>query len=341
MRFLSPAEIRVVRTLLIDEYATDQEGEHSARVPRSTFQSIRRRALVSGWLKERYIPYPASIGFSSVVIRLAQPFAERWGEALQILRTETTVLLWASSETLFSVEFGRGDLPRKTLDLPSKVFRQTWSIEARIERGEIPVYFDFEGVWSRWALQSEPVAYPRAFTGRPKAQSNQSIRELRYRAEDLQSLVVRPFEFGSLPPARLSLSQARLPRRLRRLVEAGVAFRRMIPDLSEMPPVQDNRMEQVVFVTGRLRDGGNAEALRQELARESKSVPFIFASDSDRVLFAGLAPAPRSATSGRTPMMDILGRHVQGIEVIRDKIESLVAVVDHRYDRLLPSVGTA
>jgi len=113
----------------------------------------------------------------------------------------------------------------------------------------------------------------------------------------------------------------------------------MIPDFSELPPIPGKQVNQVVFVTGRLLDEGRAEVLRQELARESKSVPFIFASDGERVLFAGLAPAPRSVTSDRTPMMEILGRHVQGIEVVREKTDSLVTVIDHRYDRLLPGVA--
>jgi hypothetical protein len=114
----------------------------------------------------------------------------------------------------------------------------------------------------------------------------------------------------------------------------------MIPDFSELPPVLGMRIEQVVFVTGRLRDEGNGEILRQELARGSNSVPFLFAFDSDRVLYVGLAPAPATVTAGRTSMMETLGRHVHGIEVVRAKVDSLVAVIDHRYDRLFSNLGS-
>jgi hypothetical protein len=200
MRSLSPSEVRVLRTLLVDEYATDLEGDRASDVPRTTFQTVRRRALVSGWIKERYIPSPSAIGVSSVRIRLAQPFADRWREAVQSLRTDDTVLLWASSETLFSVEFYRERNTRSARSVPDGLFRQQWTVDPDVTSGGVPVYFDYEGAWSRWALESEPIAYPRAFSGRLRAQAGSVPATLRYRAEDLRSIVVRPFEYGSSPP---------------------------------------------------------------------------------------------------------------------------------------------
>jgi hypothetical protein len=108
----------------------------------------------------------------------------------------------------------------------------------------------------------------------------------------------------------------------------------MIPDFSVIPTVRGRRIEQVVFVTGRVRAGVPTGALFQELAHGARAVPFVFAFDPNRVLFAGLAPAPVSVKSGRASFMDALGRHAESIEVVREQIDSLVPVIDHRYDRL-------
>jgi hypothetical protein len=336
MRSLTPAEARVIHTLLIDRHLDDAHGLRSAGVPRSTFQSIRRRALLSGWLKERYIPDPRMLGLATVRLRLAVPYADRWREGLQVLKTPETVFLWASPGIMFSVEFrktGRLDEPDAWSEA---AFRSSWQVVSQVGSGEILAYFDFEGAWARWALGVEPVAYPRAFGYVKGARALGTERVVQRQLSATRDLLARPFEVGPLAEPRLLLSARWLPRRLRRLVELGAVVRRLIPDFAEMPPVQGARIEEVVFVTARRRDRSPAK-LFEDLARDSKSTPFLYAFDSKRVLYAGLAPAPRAIRQGRVPMIDVFGMYVEGIEVVREKVGSILTVVDHRYDRAVAS----
>jgi hypothetical protein len=339
MRSLSPAEVRVIGTLLADNSRTDADAIRASGVPRSTFQTIRRRALVSGWLKERYIPNPSAFGFSTVRVRLVQPFADRWRAALEMLRANNPVILWTSSETMFSVEFLSESLAQSRSDSVQREFRQSWIVDADSEKGGVAAYFDFEGVWSRSTQGMAPVAYPRAFSGSVLERRKGPSEPHPLPVNALQELLLRPFEPASASSARISFSQGRLPRRLRRLLDAGLAFRRLIPDLAEMPRFQSNPLEHVIFVTGQLRPGQSANALFDELLRESRAVPFLFLSDPVRILLAGLGPAPPSLTVGRTPILKVLEKYVQQVEIVRDRINSLVPVVDHRYDRLALQSG--
>ncbi|MGA8274746.1 MAG: hypothetical protein WB789_05720 [Thermoplasmata archaeon] len=335
MRSLSPAEIRVVRTLLAGGYESEAEELRATGVPRSTFQAIRRLAFVSGWVRERYIPDPLALGFRTITFRLGQPFADRWAEALQMLKTRDTVVLWASSETMFAVEFSRGDVALPLAAGQGQPFRLGWSVSARLAPDGIPVYFDYEGAWARWALGAAPKAYPKGLGGGSRnGRKRAAVPDARFLSA-MQELVLRPFEFGSAPPPRLSFSQGRVPRRLRRLIDSGAVSRRILPDLGEIPPVAGERIREIVFVTGLLRPGRSAGALFEETTRESRGVPFLFASDQERVFIAGLAPAPRSVRDGRRGMLETLGKYVEGVEVIRGPIQALVPVIDHRYDRVI------
>lgn len=332
MRSLTPAEARVIHTLLVDRHAGDAQGIRSAGVPRSTFQSIRRRAILSGWLKERYIPDPRTLGLSTVRFRLAVPFADHWREALQLLRTPETVFLSASPGIMFSVEFGKTGRFGDSGSGSEALFRSSWHVESQVGGDEILAYFDFEGAWARWALGVEPTAYPRAFGGAKGAEVPGTGKGVQRQLNATRDLVARAFEVGSIAETRLMVSARWLPRRLRRLLETGVVVRRLIPDFAEMPSVRGERIEEVVFVTARRGDRSPAK-LFEDLARESKSTPFLFAYDRERVLFASLAPARPTLRQDRVPIIDVLGKYVEGVEVLREKVGSILTVVDHRYDR--------
>jgi hypothetical protein len=340
MRSLTASEARVVRALLVDKHQTDREGERAAGVPRTTFQSIRRRVLLGGWLTERYIPVPQRTGIEFITFRIAQPFADRWRDALHALRKERPVVLWASSETFFSVIFGPNSVDSVYRDQEAALFRRVSTVTAAGTTAGVASYFDFEGAWARWALEEEPSAYPRSFRGGGSDEVTQFSTRSLYRRSDLHALVLRPFEQGLAPTGRLSISQNRLPRKLRALITTGVVFRRYIPDFSAIPSVRGQRLRSVVFVTGRLPSGKSGELLFDELREQSQAVPFLFATSLQRVLLAGLAPAPTALRARRTPIMTVLERHLQEIEVIREDLDSLIPVVNHRYGGVVDREST-
>src|SRR5208282_4500872 len=165
MRSLTEAEARVIRGLLAGLPGPERVRVRMAGVARTTYQTIRLRALVKGWLQERYIPNPALLGSNRIRFIIAQPYADRWSESVRTVRSlKDIVVLWVSPETLFAVVYDRGPPDDKSNFDSSQQFRRSWTIAANPNEGQIPVYFDYEGTWSRWTLDSEPLAYPHSFS---------------------------------------------------------------------------------------------------------------------------------------------------------------------------------
>jgi hypothetical protein len=90
----------------------------------------------------------------------------------------------------------------------------------------------------------------------------------------------------------------------------------------------------VSFVTGTPRPGTEPRDLFADLTGLGLSAPILFVFDSDRVLFASLSPAPPEVIKGRPSMVELLQKHISKVEVVREPIESLFPLVDHRYDHL-------
>jgi hypothetical protein len=333
MRSLSEGELRVIATLISGGFAADREAARMSGVPVRTFHSIRRRAFLSGWLKERFIPSPRALGIARIRFRLAQPFSDRRHDALEEFRSLNPVVLAASSETFFSVEFVRSSSSSREVPGLGPDFRRGWVIDADTSQREVVAYFDYEGIWSRLSGIGVVVAYPRGLSGGMAGPGRGGHLADRMLSGALKDLVLRPFEFGITAPARLSFSQTRLPRTQRVLLRSGLAFRRVIPDFLEMPLIHDHRIDSIIFVTGRLRSGRSGSALFEDLVRRARSTPFLFASDGDRVILASLGPAPQWSRTGHTPTLEVLADHLHDIEVVRDRLTSLYSFVDHRYDR--------
>jgi hypothetical protein len=333
MRGLSQAEVRVIWILLADIHRDDADGARLAHVPRTTFQSIRRRAILSGWIRERYIPHPASLGYPFITFRIIQPYAERWPDALQALKTPYTVLLWASPETIFSVEYSRKIVPYPSNSIKSQFGRQDLMLSLEASPKTIPVYFDFEGVWSRWAMGENPIAYPRTFHDWPtRTQLGRGTRQTARRAAILD-LVSRPLEHGIFPPIRLTFSRHRLPRPLQRLIEDGTVSRRLIPDFGELPSINGNHITQVLFVTGLLLEGQSSGALLNGLMEYARVTPFLYASDGVRVILASLSQSRSTARIGRTSPMVVVTKHLREVTVIRERVATILPALDHLYNR--------
>jgi hypothetical protein len=336
VRSLTPAEGRAISALFSQPQGSAHQEETASGLPRTTYQTARRRLIVAGWVSERYIPAPLAIGAWSVTVQLLQPFAERRARMIQELRADPrVVVLWASPDTIFSISFksapnsGSQDRP-----LPGDQHEQRE--HSRMARkvtitpagGELPIYFDFEECWHKFVGSSLVSHYPR---GLPIARPGAKPPPRR----ELTLLLKRPFESKHDIRSALRFSRLRLPRRQRRLLDEGWVARRYLPALADIPPAGGVRIERVVFFTGLRKKGPHTDQLRESLLVDGRVAPFLFAGDDSRVIAATLSPAPARVLSGRPSVLEILKTYLTDIEVVREPVETLFPVTDHRYDRLI------
>jgi hypothetical protein len=336
MKSLSAAEARVIAALLAASPGDEATRARQSGVPRTTYQTIRRRALVEGWVQERYVPAPAAVGASRVVFRLAQPFAERRAEVVRRWREQPgVVVLWASPETLLSVSFEGGAEPGPDAGagptetpLPDAWFRRSWTIAATPGPAELRVYFDFEGAWSRRIGLEAPVSYPQGLPGGhptgPKPPQAQ-----------LQSLLSFPFQ--AVPSAGIALrfSPSHLSRGERQILSQGWAAHRVFPALAEIPSYLGARDERVVLVMASLNPGGSMSRLLSSLYLTRRIAPFLAVAADGRALIAMLAPAPGPRSETGPSVLGLFEQELRDIETLREPLDTFFPVVDHRYDRLL------
>src|ERR1700693_5209606 len=166
MRFITRAEAQVIEALLAVVPGDEADRVRKSGVPRTTFQTIRRRVLVDGWIQERYVPAPAAVGSGVVRFWLAQPFAERRADVVKRWRTHPgTVILWASPDTVFSVTFdaanyGDSSRPAYLGPIPEDWVRRSWAVAPTPDGVNLPVYFDYEGAWARRVGAPTAISYP-------------------------------------------------------------------------------------------------------------------------------------------------------------------------------------
>ena len=335
MRDLSETQARVIRELLVNRPGSDRLKRAAAGVPRSTVQLVRKHAFAAGWVVRRYIPDPASIGADRVRIEVVQPFAERRAELLsRMSRRKEVVVLWDSPGIVLAVSFEHTQKREGSPPDPESDWSRRWVIESSRASGELLAYLDYEGAWSRWALGEAPRSYPRGLSW---PQKGSDFRPGRFRAEDLAELVRRPtsmIEEEDGGPWPLAGS---LPRRLQGLVNHGQAIPWTIPDLAKIPRLPQRELSSIVLTSGRWAAGCVGRQLFQDLVGRSRATPFLYAYDASRVIVGLLAPAPATLTEGRTPLAEVLGRSLREIEVVREPIGSVAAVVNHQYDGLVES----
>lgn len=335
MRSLTPAEARVIRALLASVPGDESQRAFASGVPRTTYQTIRRRVLRSGWVQERYLPAPEALGAQRLTFRLDQPFAEHRADVIRALRTRPTVaLLWASPESIFSIAFTSSSPPTSpgieaTDRMPSEWLRRSWVVAAAPRRESIPVYFDYEGAWARRTDSGRSTSYPQSIPSGPVGGPKPRVPELR-------SLLGRPFETHPEDGFIVRYSAIHLPRRERRLVELGWVAHRAFPNLSEIPTFRGERDERVVFVTGLRVGGEDPDAFQQRIHREGSISPFLVVGDDERLLMALLSPAPSHIGRRTRPTLQLLRSGLREIEIVREPLDTLFPILDHRYDRLLP-----
>jgi hypothetical protein len=338
VRSVTPGEAVALRALLATRPVSERERIDATGLGSRTFERIRKRAYKEGWVFDRFVPDPSRTGFQNVFFVVAQPFAEeiervqaRWKDL------SSTVVLWRWPETVFGVFFSGESRARFLTGLePPKGRLETFIVASSTRDATIPVYFDFEAAWSRLTKQRGALGYPHPLP----AVGPEGEHVAGAAAPDpavVAGLVRRPFRPGA-EGEPLHVSPFFFPRSYQRLLESGEVERRTILDPKRVPPFQGRSIERVAFVEGELSAPGKEEDLFRMLMAVGVA-PFLFASDGSHVLLATLSPAPNDPSPGaaRPAVLSNLHQFLSGIQILREPIQALNVVVNHRYDRLFPS----
>lgn len=318
------------------------------QVPRSTYHAARKRAYEEGWLRDRYIPDPARFGAPFATLAVVRPFADRIADLSSRLTSDrTNVVAWVGAQSALCVYFHRD---RRTAErtlaglTSSGVASSVTAVVAEVDRSEVPVYFDYEGLWSHLSGLSGAATYPNGLGGRSGGPGSDPPAATPHQLWAAKELVDRPFQAEVQGRGGHLIGPFGLPFSQQKLLRTGWVTYRVVLEPSLLPPYQGRSADQVALISGRLRPGVRPEALFVALTRDCRVFPFLYATNGGRVIMAALgrAPgtvpsAPASATEAdRQPVMPTLQTALEGIEVHQEAVSQLRAVVDHRYERLFP-----
>lgn len=348
MRALTDAEARLIRALVAAPGDSEREFLEETKLPRSTYHAVRKRVYDEGWLRIRFIPHPSCFELPLVTIAVAHPFAEsavalmeRWSQP------ESNVVLWGGAGLLFAVYLhrSRDEARRLTSSLADETMRpRSFFLTTETTPASLPIYFDFEGVWSHLAGIPGSSQYPRSLsppfppgshtlTGPPSPGLRRAAR----------NLVLRPIVADHEGRSGHFLGLLGLTRPEHRLLDDGWVFRRVLPDFRVLPPYQDRTANEVVFVRGDILEGRDPGRLLQALTEKCRVFPFLFAHDSGHLILGTVGqsgPAPLNPPDSRPSVIGTLQEYLVRIEVDSEWVSALTPVVDHRYDRVLgePSI---
>jgi hypothetical protein len=357
MRALTESEARVIAVLLAARPDHERERLHQVGIPRSTYHAVRRRSYQEGWLRDRYIPHPVPLGRPVVSVLVARPYADRADEFNRTLANDAgNVLLWTSSQVSLAVFFHVKvpDTQRLVQRLTSqKLSAAPITVSVRADGPAIPVYFDFEGLWSHLAGFEGTLAYPHGLGGGEASEEDEDATD-HVRLSDHQQWAVgellrRPFLATEQGRGGHLVGPFGLPFSQRKLLAKGWITHRTLLDPSRLPVFEGKAADQVVLVSGSPRTGARAEVLFATLTRESHVFPFLFVVGSERWLLGALGsstPRAPEPAGTRRPVLPTLREYLEGIEIIQEPAAEFTTPVDHRYDRLIaetkgPPIGRA
>ncbi len=344
MRALTEAEARVIAVLLAARPDRERDRLRQIGVPRSTYHAVRRRAYAEGWLRDRYVPHPVPLGRPWVTTLVARPYADRLDRFIEVVGSDPgNVLLWTGAQLSISVSFHtKPTQPSRLLErlVSERLAAPPLAVTVRVEGPSMPVYFDFEGLWSHLAGLEGTLAYPHGLGGgiEPGAEGEPGLSPHQLWA--IHELLHRPFVAADQGRGGHLVGPFGLPFSQRKLLARGWVTHRTLLDPSRLPPFQGKAADQVVMVSGAPRAGARPEALFAILTRESRVYPFLFAVGPERWLIGALGsstPPPADARGARRPVLPTLREFLEGIEILQEAAAGFTAPVDHRYDRLAES----
>ncbi|MFY9717788.1 MAG: hypothetical protein WAK40_07665 [Thermoplasmata archaeon] len=349
MRTLTESEARVIAVMLAARPDRERERLRVVDVPRSTYHAVRKRAYQEGWLRDRYVPHPVPLGRPLVSFVLLRPFADRFAETVEIVSSNPgTVVLWTGAQMALAVMFhSKANDARRTVDtlVKNRLSPEPRTVTVRADGPNVPVYFDFEGLWCNVVALPGTIAYPHGLGGTVEGveTEEESIALSSHQWWAVGEMLRRPFVAAEQGRGAHLVGPLGLPFSQRRLLQRGWVVHRTILDPSRLPPYQGRSADQVVFLTGTPRDGARPELLFATLSRESRVFPFLFVVGPDRWLLGamgGSTPPPDDPRASRRPVLPTLQEFLEGIEIVQEPAATFRALVDHRYDRLLPPAGS-
>jgi hypothetical protein len=345
---LNRSEAAVLHSLLACSMASQRSQIEGSGLPKTTYQDAKRRLYAEGIVADRYVPYPPLVGVETIRFEVAQPFAEEMPAAARAWEADpASVLVFAGGQTLVGVFFEEGRPKRKpsrsggTRPTPSP--GREFSVSVSSSAYGVPVYFDFEGALSH-VLGAPPTGgYPRGLGGPWPDRATAGIRwDPRQRPELVAQLLRRPLEVPAGNRPSHLLGPVSLPRSLRQLAGSAFFSWRTFPSLSSLPSFRDRGVRSLAFVHGLLHPGARPSELFASLVALLGIHPFLLATDGERVILGTclgeVAPSGAGArgAEGGPSTLHVLRSYLRQIDLIREPVESLRVLVDHRYDRLSP-----
>jgi hypothetical protein len=347
MRALTDAEARTIAVLLGSAAAPERERLARSGLPRSTYHAARRRAYDEGWLRGRYVPEPDRFGFPFATFIVARPYADQVEQLIERWAADAgNVLLLGGPTVVVGTFFHRTEAEARAMAAGKAwgdLAGSAGTVVADLRTPSVPVYYDFEGLWSHLSGTSGTIAYPRGIGGpEPTPPGDGGTPPTDHQRWAAGELLARPF-VDSENGARL-VGPLGLPFSQQRLVARGWIHHRVFLDPSKLSSYRGNAADEYVFISGTPKPGLRPETLFQSLVRESRVFPFLYVVGSDRLLIGAMGAsrqrgAPPSPDGSRRPVMPTLQESISGIEVIQQAASTVPIRVDHRYDRLIPRKG--
>ncbi|MCL4325040.1 MAG: hypothetical protein M1144_06235 [Candidatus Thermoplasmatota archaeon] len=339
---LSTNAVRVGSSLLSAGLVPGEERIRSSGLPRSSYRFARRRLYESGLFQDHYIPSPRAMHTPRIFALLLHPFTDSMVRVCRELRQcpgATTVV--PGGQSIFALIW-----PSSTSEaekIVKKVSDGDWgtplsNLSIDPHHPQVPVYFDFEGAWSRFAGTGGTVRYPRKF---PEGESLGTWGRLAGNGvRAFQQLLGRPYESSDASVPKHLSGPDSLPRSQRRLLEQGLVDWRVLLNPEVMPEFEGVSISQLIWTRGSLKLPGDLGPLFRSLTSECGVYPFLLASDGDQVLMGNMGIG-RDRLGGapprirpKTPVLPVVARYLHGLEVIREPLASVTAHLWQRYDRL-------
>ncbi len=349
MRALTDAEARVIAVLLAARPDRERDRLRQVGVPRSTYHAVRRRAYEEGWLRDRYVPHPAALGRPFVSVAVFRPFADRQAEFTAAVSEDPgNVFLWSGTQVAIAVFFhGRAaEFPRlRERVLSRRLAAAHLDMTVPGDAPTVPVYFDFEGLWSHLAGLEGTLAYPHGLGGSLGDEGNGAAQAVSaHQRWAVGELLRRPFVAAEQGRGGHLVGPFGIPFSQRKVLARGWVTHRTFLDPARLPPFRGRAADQVVLVSGTARSGAQPERLFATLTRECRVFPFLLTVGGDRWLLGALggsSPVSGDAGGARRPVLPTLREYLEGIEILQEPAAGFSTPVDHRYDRLLGEVRSA
>ena len=347
-RELTDNEVSVIRTILSSSTESEEERVRRSGIPRTSYRDAKQRIYAAGIIEDRYVPDPRCSKVDRISFYLAHAQPGRAHELAQRLAAVPgAVVVWYGATSVFGEIFhsSEGNGQRFTNEIVpswSSIGETKIHLTIQPNRTAVPIYYDYEGAWSRFACRSGTKLYPRALsTLSPASWSGTVGRSVR--PADVEELVRRPFQTDENQRSAHLMGPASLPRSKRRLVLSGVVNWRpfLVPEM--VPEYHGWRITDVVFVYGVMKEPGGLRSLYQDLVGSCAVFPFLMASDDRQLLMASLStgPTPDGKDHPRSGPRDNvtrkLGEHLSSFQFLREPLETLQRELSHRYDMSLPN----